>query len=38
MTDAVKLLDETLQQESKTDSDLTNLADKIANPKAKKAA
>ena len=38
MTDAAKLLDETLQQESKTDTDLTKLAGKIANPKAKKAA
>ena len=38
MNDAAKLLDETLKQESKTDQDLTKLADKSANPKAKKAA
>ena len=40
MADAVKLLDATLQEESKTDSDLTKLADASANDraKAKKAA
>lgn len=35
MADAVKLLDATLQEESKTDSDLTKLADMSANDKAK---
>lgn len=34
MSDAVKLLDQTLQEESKTDSDLTKLADSAANQKA----
>lgn len=38
MKDAVKLLDETLKQESKTDEDLTKLADSQANNKALKAA
>ena len=38
LKDAVKLLDETLQQESKTDEDLTKLADSQANEKALKAA
>ena len=40
MNDAAKLLDATLQEESKTDSDLTKLADASANQraKAKKAA
>lgn len=38
MNDAAKLLDETLQQEMKTDSDLTKLADASANQAAKKAA
>jgi ferritin-like metal-binding protein YciE len=37
MKDAAKLLDETLQQESKTDGDLSKLADAIANQKAKAA-
>jgi ferritin-like metal-binding protein YciE len=35
MNDAVQLLDETLQQESKTDSDLTRLAEASANDRAK---
>lgn len=34
LKDAVKLLDETLKQESKTDEDLTKLADKKVNDKA----
>ena len=40
MADAAKLLDSTLQEEAKTDSDLTKLADASANDraKAKKAA
>ncbi len=38
MKDAAKLLDETLQEESQTDEDLTKIADAVANPKAKKAA
>ncbi|MEO3385335.1 ferritin-like domain-containing protein [Mesorhizobium sp. CAU 1741] len=40
MADAAKLLDATLQEESKTDGDLTKLADASANDraKAKKAA
>jgi len=38
MDDAAKLLDQTLQEESKTDSDLTKLADAMANNKALKAA
>ncbi|MBB4096450.1 ferritin-like domain-containing protein [Ochrobactrum pecoris] len=37
MTDAAKLLDQTLQEESKTDSDLTKLADASANQPAKAA-
>ncbi len=37
MTDAAKLLDQTLQEESKTDSDLTKLADASANQRAKAA-
>jgi ferritin-like metal-binding protein YciE len=35
MTDAVKLLDATLKEESMTDSDLTKLADSSANDRAK---
>jgi len=35
MTDAAKLLDATLQEESMTDSDLTKLADASANDRAK---
>ena len=35
MNDAAKLLDATLQEESKTDSDLTKLADASANDRAK---
>ncbi len=35
MADAAKLLDATLQEESKTDSDLTKLADSAANDRAK---
>jgi ferritin-like metal-binding protein YciE len=38
MKDAAKLLDETLQQEGKTDEDLTTLADKVANPAAMEKA
>jgi ferritin-like metal-binding protein YciE len=38
MTEAAQLLDETLKQESKTDGDLTKLADKSVNPAAMKAA
>ncbi len=38
MTDAAKLLDETLQEESQTDSDLTKLADGSDNKTARKAA
>lgn len=40
MTDAADLLDQTLQEESRTDGDLTKLADSSANQraKAKKAA
>jgi len=38
LTEAVKLINETLQQETKTDQDLTKLADSQANNKAKKAA
>jgi len=34
LKDAVKLLDETLKQESQTDEDLTKLADKSVNDKA----
>lgn len=37
MKDAAKLLDETLKEESQTDSDLTKLADASANNKAKAA-
>jgi len=37
LKDAVKLLDETLKEESKTDSDLTKLADASANQRAKAA-
>jgi ferritin-like metal-binding protein YciE len=35
MNDAAKLLDATLQEESKTDDDLTKLADSTANERAK---
>lgn len=38
MKDAAKLLDETLQQEWKTDEDLTKLADKTVNDAAKEPA
>ena len=38
MNDAAKLLDQTLKEESKTDSDLTRIADAMANNKALKAA
>ena len=34
LPDAVRLLDETLKEESKTDSDLTRLADESPNPQA----
>ncbi len=37
MTDAAKLLDQTLQEESQTDSDLTQLADSFANQAAQAA-
>jgi ferritin-like metal-binding protein YciE len=37
LSDAAKLLDETLQQESKTDTDLTKLAETAANQHAKAA-
>ncbi|MEO9341220.1 ferritin-like domain-containing protein [Mesorhizobium sp. SB112] len=37
MADAAKLLDATLQEESKTDNDLTKLADASANQRAKAA-
>ena len=37
MNDAAKLLDQTLQEELKTDSDLTKLADASANKRAKAA-
>ncbi|MEX4009939.1 YciE/YciF ferroxidase family protein [Neoaquamicrobium sediminum] len=37
MADAAKLLDQTLQEESKTDADLTKLADASANQRAKAA-
>ncbi|MDT6942008.1 ferritin-like domain-containing protein [Brucella pseudogrignonensis] len=37
LSDAAKLLDQTLQEESKTDSDLTKLADASANQRAKAA-
>lgn len=35
MKDAAKLLDETLREETRTDGDLTKLAETAANPKAK---
>ena len=35
MNDAAALLDETLKEKSKTDSDLTRLADMFANQRAK---
>lgn len=38
LKDAVKLLDETLQQEGKTDHDLTALAEAVVNKTAMKAA
>lgn len=38
MADAVKLLDQTLQEESKTDQTLTKLADSVANQEALQAA
>lgn len=38
LAEAVSLLDETLQQEGKADSDLTRLAEKMVNRKAKRAA
>ena len=38
MKDAVRLLDQTLAEESKTDEALTGIADAVANQKAKKAA
>ena len=38
MKDAVRLLDQTLAEESKTDEALTGIADPVANQKAKKAA
>ena len=38
LKDAVKLLDETLKEELRTDEALTKLADKVANVKAKQAA
>jgi len=38
MKDAAKLLDETLQQEWKTDEDLTKLADKTVNDAAKSSS
>lgn len=38
MKDAAKLLDETLREETKTDEDLTKLADSQSNPKATKKA
>lgn len=38
MKDAAKLLDETLQQEWKTDADLTGLADKTVNDAAKSSS
>jgi ferritin-like metal-binding protein YciE len=38
LVDAVQLLDATLREESQTDTDLSGLADQIANPKAKIAA
>ena len=38
LNDAVRLLEETLKEESKTDEDLTKLADAAVNEKAMKAA
>jgi ferritin-like metal-binding protein YciE len=38
LPDAVQLLNDTLREESQTDTDLSGLADQVANPKAKKAA
>lgn len=38
IADAVQLLDATLREESQTDTDLSGLADQIANPQAKIAA
>jgi ferritin-like metal-binding protein YciE len=38
LTDAANLFDQTLKEESKTDQDLTKLADASANQRAKKAA
>ena len=38
LADAVELLDATLREESQTDTDLSALADLVANPKAKMAA
>ena len=38
LDDAVELLNATLREESQTDTDLSGLADQIANPKAKMAA
>ena len=38
LNDAARLLDETLKEESKTDSDLTKLAESSANVRARKAA
>ncbi|HEX7108581.1 MAG TPA: ferritin-like domain-containing protein [Aestuariivirga sp.] len=38
LSDAVQLLDATLREESQTDTDLSGLADQIANPKAQMAA
>jgi ferritin-like metal-binding protein YciE len=38
LADAVQLLDATLREESQTDTDLSGLADQIANRKAKMAA
>jgi ferritin-like metal-binding protein YciE len=35
LSDAVQLLDATLREESQTDTDLSGLADQIANPRAK---
>src|SRR5690606_21218516 len=37
MADAAKLLDQTLQEEAKTDQDLTKIADASANQRAKAA-
>ena len=38
IADAVQLLDATLREESQTDTDLSGLADQVANPQAKIAA